>query len=99
LEINGQVIEVCDYYKYLGVTILGEGSSNKELSTRIGQAKQAINKLISIVWANNIKKQTKKRIYKTIVESILLYGLEVWEITEGQTKVESCRNGVYGKKL
>jgi hypothetical protein len=44
LEINGQVIEVCDNYKYLGVTISGEGSSKKVLLNRIGQAKQAINK-------------------------------------------------------
>jgi hypothetical protein len=47
----------------------------------MGQAKQAINKLNSILWAN-IKKQTKKRIYETIVESILLYGSDVWEITK-----------------
>jgi hypothetical protein len=82
LVINGQVIEVCDDYKYLGVTISGDGSSRKELSNRIGQAKQARNKLNSILCANNIKKQTKKRIYKTIVESILLHGSEVWEITK-----------------
>jgi hypothetical protein len=82
LVINGQVIEVCNDYKYLGVTISGEGSSKKELSNRIGQAKQEINKLNSILWANNIKKQTRKRIYKTVVESLLLYGSEVWEITK-----------------
>jgi hypothetical protein len=39
LVINGQVIEVCDDYKYLGVTISGEGSSKQELPNRIGQAK------------------------------------------------------------
>jgi hypothetical protein len=44
LEINGQAIDVRDDYKYFGVTISGEGSSKKELSIRIGQAKQAINK-------------------------------------------------------
>lgn len=82
LVINGQVIEVCDNYKYLGVTISGEGSSKKELSNRIGQAKQAIKKLNSILWTNNIKKQTKERIYEAIVESILLYRSEVWEITK-----------------
>jgi hypothetical protein len=82
LVINGQVIEVCDDYKYLGVTISDEGSSKKELSNRTGQAKQAISKLNSILWANNIKKQTKKRIYKTVVESILLHGSEAWEITK-----------------
>ena len=48
----------------------------------IGEAKQAINKLNSILWVNNIKKQNKKRIYETIVESILLYGSEVWGITK-----------------
>jgi hypothetical protein len=86
LVINGQVIEVCDDYKYSGVTILGEGSSKKELLNRIGQAKQAISKLNSTLWANNIKKQTKKRTYETIVESILLYGSEVWEITKRTNK-------------
>ena len=49
LVINGQVIEVRDDCKYLGVTISGEGSSKKELSNSIGQAKQATNKLNSIL--------------------------------------------------
>jgi hypothetical protein len=74
LVINGQVIEVGDDYTYLGVIISDEGSSKKELSNRIGQAKRAINKLNSIQWANNIKKQTKKRIHETVVERVLLYG-------------------------
>jgi DNA-binding Xre family transcriptional regulator len=99
LKINGQVIKVCDDYKYLGVAISGEGSNKTELSNRISQAKQAINKLNSISWANNIKKQTRKKICDSSRKHIAIRIGGLGNIEEGQTKPGSCRNGLYEKKL
>lgn len=82
LLVNGQTIKVCDEYKYLGVTISNEGTSKKEINIRKIKAQQAVNKLNSVLWSKQITKQTKLRIYGAIVESIMLYGAETWEITK-----------------
>lgn len=59
-----------------------EGYSKKEILARIWQAKQAIQKLNSLLWSKGIRRQIKIRIYDTIVQSILLYASETWEITK-----------------
>ena len=41
---------------------------------------QAINVLNSIWWYKNITKNRKLYIYQTIIQSILVYGAEVWQI-------------------
>ena len=42
--------------------------------------KWAVNALNSIWWHKNITKNTKLYIYQTIIQSILVYGAEVWQI-------------------
>jgi len=39
-----------------------------------------INALNSIWWHKNIIKNRKSYIYQTIIQSILVYGAEVWQI-------------------
>ena len=41
---------------------------------------KAINALNSIWWHKNISKNRKLCIYKTIIQSILMYAAEVWQI-------------------
>src|SRR5215475_12893956 len=47
---------------------------------RINQTKKAINALNSIWWHKDITKNRKLYIYQTIIQSILMYGAEVWQI-------------------
>ena len=39
-----------------------------------------MNDLNSILWHKNITKNRKLYIYQTIIQSILVYGAEVWQI-------------------
>ena len=74
------------HFKYLGVIISGDGNIDKELSARIQKSTGAFN-LLSNIWKNrNIKRNTKIRIYKAAVLTILLYGCEVWNTTDKQMK-------------
>ena len=41
--------------------------------------RKAIAMLNGVRWDQRISKEDKKRIYKTIVKSILTYGCEVWQ--------------------
>jgi hypothetical protein len=47
---------------------------------RISQTRQAINVLYSIWSHKHITKNRKLYIYQTIIQSILMYGAEVWQI-------------------
>jgi len=51
-----------------------------EIKHRINQTRKAINSLNSIWWHKNITKNRKLYIYQTIIQSILVYGAEVWQI-------------------
>jgi len=56
------------------------GDNTTEINHRISQTRKAINALNSIWWHKNITKNRKLYIYQTIIQSILVYGAEVWQI-------------------
>ena len=65
------------------------------MNTRIGQAWSAINSLQK-VWKAPIKKETKTKVFKASVESILLYGSDSWTLNVARTKK---LDGSYTKML
>ena len=56
------------------------GDNTTEIKHRISQTRKAINALNSIWWHKNITKNRKLYICQTIIQSILVYGAEVWQI-------------------
>jgi hypothetical protein len=52
-----------------------------QIKQRISQTRKAINALNSIWWHKNITKNRKLYTYQTIIQSILVYGAEVWQIS------------------
>ena len=79
--MNGDEIEKVDDFLYLG----GYTNSSREINTRIGKSWGALNSLEKI-WNSHITTETKVRIFKSTVESILLYGCESWVMTNGAVK-------------
>ena len=56
------------------------GENTTEIKHRINQTRKAVNALNSMWWHKNITKNRKLYIYRTIIQSILVYGAEVWQI-------------------
>jgi hypothetical protein len=56
------------------------GTSNIEIEKRINNGRKVTGMQISIIWISNILGKTKTLIYKSIVESIMLYGSETWTL-------------------
>jgi hypothetical protein len=54
------------------------GDNTTEIKHKISQTRKAKNALNSIWWYKNITKNRKLCIYQTIIQSILIYGAEVW---------------------
>jgi len=78
---NGDEIERVEDFLYLG----GYTNTTRDIDSRIGKAWGALNSLAKI-WSSRIKTNTKVRIFKSTVESILLYGCESWAMTKAAVK-------------
>ena len=86
ITVDTLPVQQVTHFTYLGVIIGSDGTIDGELSARIQKASGAFNQLSSI-WNNrNILNNTKVRIYKAAVMTILLYGCEVWNTTKAQMK-------------
>ena len=69
---------VCTKCTYLGTKIDQSGDNTTEMKHRISQTRKAINALNFIYWHKNITKNRQLYIYQTMIQSILVYGAEVW---------------------
>ena len=70
-----------DGFVYLGSKVTPDGDCINEINSRISKAGQAFGMLRSI-WKNkNLSLNTKVRIFKSNVLSVLLYGAECWKTT------------------
>ena len=63
-----------------------ESTSNEEIDNKIIQGRKAIGKLNSVLWNDKITMKTKQMIFSTIVESIITYGSETWEVNRRNEK-------------
>jgi hypothetical protein len=91
----GEEINPCIECTYLGTKIDQSGDNATEIKHGIGQTRKAINALNSIWWHKNITKNRKLYIYQSIIQSILTYGAEVWQIpTREMNKIISIEMDV-----
>jgi hypothetical protein len=67
--------------QYLGVIFGTGGTDDKEIGSRVIQAKKCIASLNWILWSEDIRKERKLNIYNALIKSSLLYGSETWRLT------------------
>ncbi|XP_044755011.1 uncharacterized protein LOC123313964 [Coccinella septempunctata] len=74
-------IRSCKEYKYLGSIISKEGTSDNDIAYRVQQGKKCVRILNSLLWSSQISLNTKMTIYRAIVEPIMTYGSECWQLS------------------
>jgi hypothetical protein len=79
ITMNGEPLEEVTSFKYLGVTLSKDGTCIAEIRIRIATATAAMARL-NRVWKSNISFQTKFKLFRSLVVSILLYGCETWTL-------------------
>ena len=100
ITMNGQILEDVKDFKYLGSFVSADGSSTKEIKTRIGIATSAMTRLATIWKSNTISFRVKVRLYKSLVLSTLLYGCESWTLTaDTERRIQSFENKCYRRML
>ena len=90
--LNNAILNMVSDYVYLGSYI---SSSEKDFLTRKGMAWAACNALHKI-WASNLSRAFKLKIFKAAIEPILLYGSETWTLS---TKLEKRLDGTFTRLL
>eukprot|EP00111_Clytia_hemisphaerica_P010883 TCONS_00031851-protein len=80
-SVNGIALEKLDDFKYLGAYT----NSNHDIEIRFAQAWSVLNSLEKI-WKSEASLSIKVQLFKSTVESILLYSCESWSLTSTLTK-------------
>jgi len=77
ITVEGQSVEQVSKFRYLGSLISEDGRCLDDVKTRIGMAKDAFNKRKELL-TRSIRVDLRKRLVKTLVWPVVLYGCETW---------------------
>jgi len=83
--VDGQKVEQVHQFKYLGSIIEEEGRCLVDVKARIGMAKNAFNNRKELL-CRRMSKELKKKIVKTLVWPVALYGCETWTLRDAECK-------------
>ncbi|KAJ3659052.1 hypothetical protein Zmor_010761 [Zophobas morio] len=70
--------EEIDRFCYLGTVFTKLPGMSEVIATRLSQGNRCLHSLNSILASTNISRDTKVRIYKTVIRPTVTYGSEVW---------------------
>ncbi len=79
IRLEGQRIEQVKKFKYLGSVIAEDGKCFEDIKQRIGMAKVAFKNKKELL-TKNMKKDIRKRMVKTLIWPVALYGCETWSL-------------------
>lgn len=82
IRIEDVDIKTCTTFKYLGSLLSSTGTCERDINARIIMGKKATKALHGLLWNRNISQDTKKRLFHSVVENIVLYGAEMWPLTK-----------------
>ena len=79
-------IEFCQEYKHFGVIFDNSGTDDKEIRSRVIQARKCVACLNGILWSEDIRKERKLNIYSALIKRSLLFGAETWRLAENNKR-------------
>ena len=68
----------------MGATVRNAGGGTENIKNRLNKARGAFYNLMNIWRAKNIGRNTKIKLFKTLVCPVLLYGCEAWEVPKAE---------------
>lgn len=92
IRIYDRLVALCDDFKFLGSWVR---SSAKDFAVRQALAWKACQRLRPL-WRSPLSRETKRRLFRSFVEPILLYGAQTWTLTE---TLETKLDGTYTRLL
>lgn len=82
LVIGDYNFDRCREFKYLGMKVVDDGGIGAEVKARIAAGNKCLFSLDGVMKSrSNVSRETKIRIYKTVLRPVVLYGSETWAVT------------------
>ena len=85
IRIKGESIEQVDSFKFVGCNISSNMNCCQEVKQRIAMAEEAFNRKRSI-FCRYLEKEERKRLVKSFVWNVVLYGAETWKLRRNDQK-------------
>ena len=87
VQLDEGPVEIVKSFTYLGSNITDDGEVSEEVKCRIIKAARAFGCLRKAIFQNrHISVDTKRKVYRAAVLSVLLYGAETWTIKTDSLK-------------
>ena len=95
VTLAGEALEEVESFTYLGSVVDKLGGTDADVKVRIGKARAAFHQLRNVWKSSELPRNTKIRIFNSMVKPVLLYGAETWRTTvtimkKIQTFINSC---------
>jgi hypothetical protein len=81
-------------FQYLGSIVTCDDNMNMEINHRIMKGNKCYYGLQKLFRSKPLKKETKERIYKTIINPVILYGGESWILKVNEEKLKSFERNI-----
>jgi hypothetical protein len=81
LKIGNKSFERVEEFKYLGATLTNRNSIPEEIKSRLKSGNACYHSVQNLLSSRLLSKNTKIRVYRTIILPVVLYGCETWSLT------------------
>lgn len=100
LHLNGNAVERCKQFKYLGCMVNEKWNMTQEISCRIAQARGVYTKMKKVFNDRSLSLELRLKMVRCYVFPIVLYGMEGWTLTQRlEDKIQAFEMWVFRRLL
>ena len=81
LRIDNSTFDRVEEFKYLGTTLTYQNSIAEEIKSRLKAGNARYHSVQNLLSSSLFSKNTKIKLYRNIILSVVLYGCETWSLT------------------
>jgi len=81
MKTDNRSFEMVEEFKYLGQTLTNQKSILDEIKNRLKSRNACYHSAQSLLSSSLLSKNSKNKIYRTIILPVVLHGCEIWSLT------------------